>query len=172
MDQVLYIVLVSYEVLLRLNTPFFIFLFTSDQVYVIGGSNGTALNTVECFDPHSHTWTRAPSMSIKRRFPAVAVLSGCIYVMGGCDGTSKLSSVERYDPFTFEWIVIQPMAIPRSGASATSIGRHIFVIGGHDESKPLSSVECYDPLINKWSEITGMGIARDCAGVACYNTTN
>ena len=154
MDQVLYIVLVSYEVLLcqerscYVNYTFFISLFSSDQLYVIGGSNGTALNTVECFDPHSNTWTRAPSMSIKRRFPAVTVLSGCIYVMSGCDGTSKLSSVERYDPFTFEWIVIQPMVIPRSGASATSIGRHIFVIGGHDESKPLSSVECYNPLIN------------------------
>ena len=47
----------------------------------------------------SENWQEIESMSISRSAPAVAVLDGYIYVMGGdIEGDNTTQSVERYDP--------------------------------------------------------------------------
>lgn len=38
------------------------------------------------------------SMNMRRSTLGAAVLNGCVYAVGGFDGSSGLDSVEKYDP--------------------------------------------------------------------------
>ncbi len=103
-------------------------------------------------------------MSLTRKFPGVATLSGCIYVIGGSDTgpTKKHCSVEKYIPSLNQWVAVAPLSTPRSGLCTVVLEGCIFAIGGHDGNSPLSSVEKYDPLLNEWSSQPSMCLARDC----------
>jgi hypothetical protein len=68
------------------------------MVYAVGGSAGPAgfLNTVEAYDPSTSTWSKAPSLSTKRAFSGVGVVSAVLYVVGGAInfGFRSINTVE------------------------------------------------------------------------------
>lgn len=67
------------------------------RLLVVGGRDGLkTLNTVECLDLTSGTWSLLPPMNTHRHGLGVAVLSGPLYAVGGHDGWSYLNTVERY----------------------------------------------------------------------------
>lgn len=137
------------------------------MIYAIGGQDSSILNTAECYNIATRTWTALAPMGMCRKFPGVECLFSRIYAIGGADATNcRLSSVEEYIPSLNQWVGVSPLLTPRSGLGATVLGGHIYVIGGHDGSVPLSSTERYDPLINEWVFQPNMNVGRDCVGVA------
>ena len=48
------------------------------------------------YDPTTNTWSHVTSMNTHRLGVAVGVLGGCLYAVGGSDGSSPLNTVERY----------------------------------------------------------------------------
>ena len=103
------------------------------------------------------TWTRVPDLRVARSHPAVAVLDGRLYVIGGGGPRFvSLNSVEVFDPATGRWAEARPMPTLRSGAMAVSLGDRIAVIGGGFK-KPdgkftfLRTVEFYEPAADRWS---------------------
>lgn len=48
----------------------------------------------------------------------VAVLNGCIYVMGGCEAWNCTPSVEKYCPEENRWTLCAPMQLARSVTSS------------------------------------------------------
>src|SRR5690606_33032485 len=61
---------------------------SDDRIYVVGGSNGSALATTWVLDATHSTWSPGPSMSVAREEFAAAMGPGdFLYVMGGL-GTS------------------------------------------------------------------------------------
>lgn len=53
------------------------------------------LNTMECLDLESGSWTQLTPMNTHRHGLGVAVLGGPLYAVGGHDGWSYLNTVER-----------------------------------------------------------------------------
>ena len=47
------------------------------------------------YDPSSNTWRSMSPMKHKRLGLGVTATGGCLYAVGGSDGTAPLSSVER-----------------------------------------------------------------------------
>lgn len=73
----------------------YIFLF---RLLVVGGRDGLkTLNTMECLELESGSWTQLSPMNTHRHGLGVAVLGGTLYAVGGHDGWSYLNTVERYD---------------------------------------------------------------------------
>ena len=137
------------------------------KIYAIGGTDGTILNTSECYDIDTNTWSSISPTSVGRKFPGAESLAGRVYIIGGNDSNNtRLRSVEMYTPSLNQWVTVSPLLQPRSGLGTVIMNGHIYAIGGHDEKGPLSSVERYDPLVNKWSPHAPMSVSRDCVGTA------
>ena len=83
-------------------------------LYVVGGKSGaaadTALASAECYDPATRQWRALPAMSVARYACAAECLEGCVYVVGGTNGSGdSLASAERYDPVTNAWSPLPSM---------------------------------------------------------------
>uniref|UniRef100_A0A4W3HZ07 Kelch like family member 1 n=1 Tax=Callorhinchus milii TaxID=7868 RepID=A0A4W3HZ07_CALMI len=138
-----------------------------DKLYVVGGRDGLkTLNTVECYDSKTKTWTALPPMSTHRHGLGVAVLEGPMYAVGGHDGWSYLNTVERWDPQSRQWTYVASMSTARSTVGVAALNGKLYAVGGRDGSACLKSIECYDPHTNKWSLCTPMSKRRGGVGVA------
>ena len=140
-------------------------IFITDMIYAIGGSDGTNLNSAECYNVHSGQWTSISSMSEHRKYPGAAAIGGKIYAVGGCDSTSRHNSVECYDPSTDQWTRLAPMLSCRSGLGLAVLDGFLYALGGYDGNTYLSSSERYDPLSDEWTMAPNMFVPRDCVGV-------
>ena len=142
-------------------------------IYAVGGKDNTTLNTAECYNIATATWTTLSPMSMCRKFPGAECISKRIFVMGGIDAANaRLRSVEEYIPSLDQWVSICPMLCPRSGLGTAVLGGQIYVIGGHDGNMPLSSMERYDPLTNEWTVQPHMAVGRDCVGTAVVSVVS
>ncbi|XP_030630855.1 kelch-like protein 10 [Chanos chanos] len=138
-------------------------------VYVIGGFDGMDyFNSVEKFNPVTHTWHQVAPMHSRRCYVSVTSLDGHIYSMGGFDGYIRLNTAERYEPESNQWTVISHMHEQRSDASATTLNGKVYICGGFNGSECLFTAECYCPRANQWTFIEPMRSPRSGLGViAC-----
>ena len=143
-------------------------------IYAIGGQDSSVLNTAECYNISTKTWSPIAPMAASRKFPGAECLSNRIYAIGGVGGTNcrLLSSVEEYIPSLNQWVGVSPLLTPRSGLGTAVLGGHIYVIGGSDGTTPISSMERYDPLVNEWTFQPQMTVGRDCVGVAVVSVSH
>lgn len=118
---------------------------------------------MDVYDPATDTWAAAKSMNHARAAPAVSVVDGKIYVMGGVGWPRVLnrpgpflSSVEVFDPKNNRWTEIAEMPTPKALHTASVIDGKIYVIGGGFRGNGLptylSTVEVYDPETDRWTE--------------------
>ncbi|KRY82181.1 Kelch-like protein 18 [Trichinella pseudospiralis] len=117
---------------------------------------------------HSRQWTSSPSMKKCRSAPAVVLLDGRIFVIGGHDGIEIFNSVECFDPNTGLWTFVRPMLTRRCRLGAAVLNGKIYVAGGCNGTHFLRSVECYDPVKDEWSFVCNMNVARSRISVAEY----
>ena len=136
-----------------------------DVIYAVGGSDGTNLNSSECYNLQTRQWTNIAPMSERRKYPGAAAIGGKIYAVGGCSNTSRHNSVECYEPSTDQWTQVCPMLSCRSGLGLAVLDGFLYAVGGYDGSTYLSSTERYDPLSNEWTNAPFMFTSRDCVGV-------
>ncbi|XP_024893513.1 kelch-like protein 5 [Temnothorax curvispinosus] len=127
------------------------------------------LNTVECFDFFTLTWSTLPPMNVHRLGLGMAVLGGFLYAVGGYDGDCFLNAVERWDPGTVQWSSICPMSVQRSEFGVAVLNDKLYAVGGRDISSCLNTVECYDPHTNKWTLCAPMSKRRGGVGVGVVN---
>jgi len=130
------------------------------EIYVVGGvtashvegREGTTemLDTGKKFDLEQNTWVNISSVHVKRSKMSVLECGGCVYVIGGFDGTQTLNSVECYNPITNRWKFVSPMITHRRCTCAVSNGNRIFVVGGHDGAQILNTIETYDAERDTW----------------------
>ena len=87
------------------------------SVMLLAGTTTTAASSasVERYDPAVGAWEAVAPMAAARADPAVAVLEGKLYAVGGLGADHHaLSSVERYDPALDAWEAVVPMATARA----------------------------------------------------------
>ena len=62
------------------------------------------LNSVEAFELNTQSWQECSLLTTARKHPAVAILGGMIYCVGGIDNSGRdLMCVEKYDPSLNQW---------------------------------------------------------------------
>jgi N-acetylneuraminic acid mutarotase len=138
------------------------------KIYVLGGSigspfwTGTAIATVEVYDPASDTWTPRADMPMPREVVTCAV-NGKIYAIGGWRNGGVLATVEEYDPVTDTWTRKADMPTARELHTTNVINGKIYVIGGQSQSV-LSVVEMYDPITDTWVRKADMPERRTVSG--------
>lgn len=71
-------------------------------------------------------------MEARRSTLGVAVLNGCIYAVGGFDGSSGLSTAEVFDPRTQDWHMIATMSTRRSSVGVGVVKDLLYAVGGYD----------------------------------------
>jgi N-acetylneuraminic acid mutarotase len=140
-----------------------------NRIYVMGGgfkqANGQFkfLTTVEIYYPETDTWETGPDLLMPHDYPAVAVLNGEIYVLGGHhpDATKAgpktdpgFDFCERLNPSTGTWEEIAPLIQPRFALAAVVTDGAILTMGGvaftPDGFNNFTLVERYDPRNNRW----------------------
>jgi N-acetylneuraminic acid mutarotase len=115
-----------------------------------------------------NTWTAGAAMPTAVWNPAVGVLNGEIYVVGGAnaDGTT-IADTQIYHPARDTWSIGVPLPTPLSGASGAVVKNVLYVLGGANDGTPFSSaVWAFDLKTRTWSAKAAMPTARRDAGVA------
>lgn len=123
-------------------------------IYAIGGfggitgsGGGSALATVEAYDPASDSWTTKASLPFARLVMGSGVIDGKIYVVGGLGlGNSFLDTVSVYDPISNSWSNDTPMPTARSHVASGVAGGTLYALGGQSPTTPLLTNEAFVPL--------------------------
>ncbi|PFH37847.1 kelch repeat and K+ channel tetramerization domain containing protein [Besnoitia besnoiti] len=122
-----------------------------DRLYVLGGTKGERLRSVEVYEPRVNKWEILPSEMIEVRSAGSAACSfDHIVVMGGIDNGNVIhSSVEVLDPQTKRWAFLANMDVPRMDCAAVVVSDSILVTGGQNEDV-LSSTAFLRHELNEW----------------------
>ena len=163
------------------------------KIYFIGGSSdltgpdgkvqnaGLVVGTNEAYDPATNRWETRKPMPTPRNHPAIGVVGGKIYVIGGRITANNIGGftaanvdvVEEYNPATDSWRAMNRMPTARSGQGWATYQGKIYVAGGEQRDYhiegPLRDVEVFDPAVNDWYRLPSMPTARHGVNVAAYN---
>lgn len=129
------------------------------DVLVVGGSNGTLLNTSEYFQQLSGLWQTPVLMFASRYLSAAALLpNGLAAVFGGYDGANVLATADIYNPAADTWTATSAtMTQPRQDHTAIPLtDGTVLIAGGYNSGAGvLATAELYQP---GWG---GMGYLGD-----------
>jgi N-acetylneuraminic acid mutarotase len=126
------------------------------KIYAIGGSNGSALNVNEMYDPVTNTWTTKTSMPTARSNFGIAVVQNKIHVIGGYVRYSGISDAhEVYDVETDTWETRNSSSSYGAYFSANVVDDKIFLMGGSlSPFNPWPTSDenrVYCPLTDTWT---------------------
>jgi glucose/arabinose dehydrogenase/N-acetylneuraminic acid mutarotase len=154
------------------------------KIYVVGGigADGSALATVEVFDPdvgEDGEWSTGTPLGTRRDNAGSAVLGGKLYVFGGGihdpSGytTPRLNSVEMYDPATETWVERAPMPTARRTMAVGTLNGRAQLIGGERKgtNEAFPENEEYDPAADSWRLLTPMRTPRHGAAAGTIGDT-
>jgi len=149
-------------------------------LYAVGGRVGSGLAsvpvaTVEAYDPVTNSWTTKASMPTARLDPAVGVVNGILYALGGVGAggfTDALATVEAYDPATNTWTTKAPMPTARFGLGVATINGKLYAVGGASNAPggaQYATLEVYDPATDTWTTKASMSASRHLLGLGAIN---
>jgi hypothetical protein len=142
-------------------------LLADGRVLVAGGiaasaaDPGTALPTVELYDPAANAWTAAAPMPSARWSQSATLLSDHrVLVIGGIDrmwdlgigsvASTGLNTAEFFDPATGSWSPAPSMRYPRISPSSSLLPNGRLLVVG-DNGVNEQTAEIYDPAVEQWS---------------------
>lgn len=104
-------------------------------------------NGLEVYDPATDTWTTKAPMPIARdNLPAVEVINGVFYIIGGHNGSNFLSTVEAYDPARDAWTAKAAMPTARGFPGVGVINGILHAAGGQgDNAVQFNVLEVFAP---------------------------
>lgn len=144
-----------------------------ERVYVIGGSNDSAVLSVnEIYDTPSDSWTTGSPMPTARTLGAAAVVNNVLYAIGGQNTGGPLAVVEAYDPSTDTWTTKSPMPAPLDSLSAIAANNLIYVVGGYTPSTGRqATVLAYNPATNTWTTEASLKTAKTQSALGAFGNT-
>jgi len=142
-----------------------------ERIWVIGGGfrkddgKFRFLPTVEIYDPAADRWEAGPDMTAPHDYPALAVLDGAVYILGGHhpDATEGGPSsdpgfdyCERLPAGASAWEAVAPMPTPRFAPTGVVWDGTVWAIGGcayREEAggvRDFDRIERFDPATGAW----------------------
>ena len=117
--------------------------------FVVGGYNGPSFDAEVLATTKGQTYRPVAALPVPVRYPAVAALSGLIYVFGG-QGPSGASvdDVQEVDPGAGTAKVIGHLPLALSGAAAGVLNGTVYIAGGTSGasgSPPVNDIFAFDP---------------------------
>lgn len=109
-------------------------------------------------------------MRYQRNSLSLVLYAGCLFALGGSNGSSRLNTVEKYDFNTGVWTLSKPMRLCRSTFSACVLEDKLYVFGGHDQHSQIKSVEYYDIQTDQWYEVENLKKTRSGFNLCCYKS--
>ncbi|CAF4265361.1 unnamed protein product, partial [Rotaria sordida] len=82
---------------------------TNGKVLVSGGTNDSALNTAELYDPSTGTWTTTTNMNYPRRYHTASILTDGKVLVAGGDSDGARNIAEFYDLSSGTWTITDTM---------------------------------------------------------------
>jgi hypothetical protein len=125
-----------------------------DQIYVIGGLSGSAINSaVTRYDPNTNLWVELSAKPTPVSHVHAETLRGRIYIPGGedSDGT-VLDTFEAFDPRTQQWEKLPSLPAPRSRYALASAEGRLYLFGGWDGETYRTETFIYDLSLDEWLE--------------------
>ena len=68
-------------------------------------------------------------------------MNGCIYAVGGFNGSLRIRTVDCYDPSCNQWHTVASMEARRSTLGAAVLNGLLYAIGGFDGTTGLNTCE-------------------------------
>lgn len=136
---------------------------------VVGGQAPKAIRSVECYDFKEERWYQVAEMPTRRCRAGLSMIGGCVYAVGGFNGSLRVRTVDVYDAALDQWSSCASMEARRSTLGVAVLGNCIYAVGGFDGSTGLNSAEMYDPRTHEWRMIAPMSTRRSSVGVGVVN---
>ncbi|XP_045169346.2 uncharacterized protein LOC123532063 [Mercenaria mercenaria] len=135
--------------------------------------NDCVNNCVQQFDPDLNTWSLRSRLPVPVHYSGVALLDGCLYVIGGQlpkdHGFVPIKDCYRYDVVNDKWERTASLRTARCRHATVTLNRTIYVIGGEDcIGMSCKTMETYDPISNSWGFAGPMHEARVGAAAAAH----
>ncbi len=127
------------------------------RIYVIGGWNGSMLNSCDIYDIATDSWSTGPAMPHPVFQMQAAAISNRIYVVGGFNGGGVRDYNQVLDAQTLVWTTEATLTTPRYLHGVAAANGKIFAIGGFPNT---GVVESYDPANGVWSTETSLTVPR------------
>jgi hypothetical protein len=137
--------------------------------YIPDGFDGTAIDSVEIYDPVTNTWSLAAPMTYKRTSHGSLTLpNGKVLVVGGLSiydtgyatPADYVATAEVYDPATNTWSNAGTVPNGLFGPSAELLDNgKVLVVGGRNYGPTFSSLSVavlYDFVTNSWTPTGSM----------------
>lgn len=136
---------------------------------VVGGQAPKAIRSVECYDFEEQRWFQVAELPSRRCRAGVVCVGGCVYAVGGFNGSLRVRTVDCFDPVTDRWSCVSSMQDRRSTLGAAVLNGLLYAVGGFDGSTGLSTVETYNAKTNEWFHVLPMNTRRSSVGVGVVN---
>ncbi len=109
------------------------------RLWVLGGSSGGPLTSVEIYDPATDSWSAGPDLPEPLWLARAAILDGRLWIMGGMDQSFQRSSRVYSLGSLNTWQSEASLPEPSAAAAVASTGSCLVVAGGVDASGRPSS---------------------------------
>ncbi|MEK7625725.1 MAG: hypothetical protein AAB423_00005, partial [Patescibacteria group bacterium] len=143
------------------------------HVYVLGGYNGSYLDTVYYAklnaDGSTGAWQTTTNLPAVRHLPTAVTANGYIYLLGGKDSGSVFQNSVYYaklnaDGTVGSWATTNTFTTARDAHTSVTANGYIYVIGGENPAlTPLTSVQYAqlnaDGTVGSWSATTALSTA-------------
>ena len=131
-----------------------------NKIWVIGGlREGTALQTVESYDPLTGAWTPGPPLPIPLHHAAAATYRGEVVVIGGAEDNLADASDKVFALRGGSWVELPSLKRARAAPGAAVVGDKLVVMGGQDAKQIVAQTEIFDG--NEWTEAGDMPTPRE-----------
>ncbi|KAF3852462.1 hypothetical protein F7725_005817 [Dissostichus mawsoni] len=136
---------------------------------VVGGQAPKAIRSVECYDFEEQRWYQVAELPTRRCRAGVVYVGGCVYAVGGFNGSLRVRTVDCYDPMMDRWTSVSSMQDRRSTLGAAVLNGLLYAVGGFDGSTGLSTIEAYNAKTDEWFHVLPMSTRRSSVGVGVVN---
>ncbi|KAG7221894.1 hypothetical protein INR49_016920 [Caranx melampygus] len=141
----------------------------TEVMVVVGGQAPKAIRSVECYDFEEQRWYQVAELPTRRCRAGVVYVGGCVYAVGGFNGSLRVRTVDCYDPMMDRWTSVSSMQDRRSTLGAAVLSGLLYAVGGFDGSTGLSTVEVYNTKTDEWFHVLPMSTRRSSVGVGVVN---
>ena len=136
-------------------------------LYIAGGSYRSE-NYLYSYAVDKRTWRKLKSIPHGRRSACGALISNCLYFIGGIDSNDLATDrLDCYDIDEDKWTSLQSMNNTRFCSACCVHNDKVFVVGGSN-SELMCTGEVYNPEVNKWSAIPSLKFVRTGHSLVSY----